>query len=1071
MSDIMRPVPFGELLNRMVGELRLHHSIFGIPEAHFYKDNGKKSLPMFGGDIHTPVGPAAGPHTQLAQNIITSYLVGGRFIELKTVQQKDDFAATGAVAKPCIDSTDEGYNVEWSTEFTLPKAWDEYCKAYILLCLLDALGKKGKETPHSFVFNMSVGYTLEGIKTEKMQKYIDSMLDARKDSRFQEHVEELDGMLQDGLFDDTPWEGMEKKLVGFSKGIDPHMVNNVTISTMHGCPPSEIEAICRYMLEEKHIHTYVKLNPTLLGFDDARRILDANGYSYITLKRETFEKDLQLKDALAMLHRLVDLAKVKKRTFGVKLTNTLASVNDQERLPGGEMYMSGRALLPLSTTVALRISEEFGGNLPISYCGGVTFFSAKPLFECGLHPLTIATDMLHPGGYARMTQIAKSLETSIGWEMKKIDVTKLKSLAEQAASGKLHPVEKDFKENGSVKIGQPLPLTDCYISPCSMACPIHQPIPEYVQLCGEGRYADALSLIYSNNPLPGITCTICDHQCQIHCTRNDYEGAVQIREMKKIAWENGFAEFKKEWEGATEKTDVKAAVIGAGPAGLAAAYFLARSGFDTTVFEREKDAGGVIRHVIPAFRIDPKTVEADVAFVEAHGVKFVYGTSINQVSVEQLKKDGFKYLFYAIGAEKGNAIGFEGKGIIPSLEFLASYRKDPASVRLGKHVIVVGGGNTAMDSARAAKRVEGVEDVTIVYRRTEKEMPAAREELENCREEGIACLFLTNPVALEEGKVTLAKMKLGEKDASGRRKPVDTGERVSLPCDTLITAIGEKVDVSALSALGVKDISALDKKTKKVADGIYVIGDAESGPSTVVRCIASAEAAVDDAIDMEIGPEDEEEHEHDDDCCCGHDHEHEEDDDDDDDEEEDDLSPEEEERLTAEEDDYFNDLYGKKTTLRLGKKKGTKDFAKTEAERCMECSYLCNKCVDVCPNRANVAIDVRNLGMFDNPFQIVHLDAYCNECGNCEIFCPYQGGPYKKKFTLFSRMDDFEKSQNDGFVKDEDDIVIRQEGKIYHASFDADGNLGGDEGVSDETAALIQQIYETYGYLLGPVEE
>jgi len=137
----------------------------------------------------------------------------------------------------------------------------------------------------------------------------------------------------------------------------------------------------------------------------------------------------------------------------------------------------------------------------------------------------------------------------------------------------------------------------------------------------------------------------------------------------------------------------------------------------------------------------------------------------------------------------------------------------------------------------------------------------------------------------------------------------------------------------------------------------------------------------------------------------------------------------------------------------------------------MECSYLCNKCVDVCPNRANVAVDVRSLGMFDNPFQIVHLDAYCNECGNCETFCPYSGGPYKKKFTIFSDKESFEKSENSGFYRDgEGGLVIRQDGKIYHASFDKDGNLGGDEGVSEETAALVTTLFETYSYLLGPVE-
>ncbi|MFA7167660.1 MAG: putative selenate reductase subunit YgfK [Sphaerochaetaceae bacterium] len=1070
MSDIMRPVPFAELVNRIVGELRLHQSIFGIPQARFYTDGSNHTITVFGRTARTAVGPAAGPHTQLAQNIITGYLVGSRFVELKTCQQKDDFASTGAVQKPCIDATDEGYNVEWSTEYTLSQAWDEYAKAYIVCCLLDAVSSKGKWEKPSFVFNMSVGYTLDGIKTKKMQTYIDAMLDGRKDVRWNEHIEDLKVMLSEDLFHDTPWEGCEKKLAFLPDAIDSHMVNNVTISTMHGCPPKEIEAICTYMLTEKHIHTYVKLNPTLLGYDEARRILDANGFGYVHLKRKSFEKDLQWKDAVAMLHRLSDLAKKEGKEFGVKLTNTLGSSNDQGRLPGDEMYMSGRSLYPLSVSIAANLSREFGGRLPISYCGGVNWFTAKDLFECGLRPLTVATDMLRPGGYEKLAQIAKLLEGSDGWDKSSVDVEKLEHLAKKARSGQWGPLEKSFREEGSVKVGMPLPLTDCYIAPCQMACPIHQPIPEYVQLCGEGRYADALALIYDSNPLPGMTGWICDHQCQNHCTRNDYEGPVQIREMKKIALQNGFAEFRKEWEAPKEKSDIKAVVVGAGPAGLAAAFFLARSGFDTTVLEREKDAGGVVRHVIPGFRIPEEVVAQDVQFVEAHGVVFRYGVDPSSVTVDKLKEQGYSYIFYAIGAEKDNEIGITGDHVLTSLDFLGKYRGDPASVKLGRHVVVAGGGNTAMDSARAAKRIVGVESVTIVYRRTENEMPAAHEELENCLAEGIAVEFLANPVRLEGGKLLLSRMRLGEKDASGRGKPVDSGETFFVDCDTLITAIGEKVDSVLLSGFGLpvtdKGWPVADKKTMRTpVEGVYAIGDAQSGPSSVVRCIASAKTAVDDAIDAVLGPEGEKEehhHHHDgEECCC----------DEDDEDEEDDLTEEELVQLTKDEDAYFADLNDKKTRMRESKPLGAKDFAATEAKRCMECSYYCNKCVDVCPNRANVAIDVRNTGMFDNPFQILHLDAYCNECGNCETFCPYDGGPYRKKFTLFSRKDDFEHGENDGFCQNEGEILIRQGGKLYTAEFDKDGTLNGDEGVTDEVAALIETIYETYGYLLGPVDD
>ncbi|MEA4859950.1 MAG: putative selenate reductase subunit YgfK [Sphaerochaeta sp.] len=1075
MGDIMRPVPFSELISRIVGEYRNHHAIFGIAEEQFYQDAGKHSLSVFNQSCSTPVGPAAGPHTQLAQNIIASYLVGGRFIELKTVQVMD----TLEIDKPCIDARDEAYNVEWSTEFTLPKAWDEYAKAWIILHLLEAAMHKGKFEKPSFIFNMSVGYNLEGIKTERMQQYIDSMIDARKDARFNEYLSQLEAMLDEGLFEGTPWEGLEKKLKGISTKISANISPSTTLSTMHGCPPKEIEAICTYMITEKKVDTFVKLNPTLLGYDAVRKILDDLGFTYITLTRENFEHDLQYSDAIAMLHRLVDLAKKENRGFGVKLTNTLGSVNDQGVLPGNEMYMSGRSLLPISTKVATLLSKEFAGRLPISYSGGATAFTVKDLFESGIRPITLATDMLKPGGYTRLKQMVEILNTSKAWSMEGIDLKKLEKLSETARTTDFEVTGKEFRGDDTIKIGEKLPLFDCYVAPCQVACPIHQDVPEYVQLVGQGRYGEALALIYDKNALPAITGHICDHQCQLHCTRMDYEGAVRIRDMKRIAVENGFDEFKSMWEGPTDKTDVKAAVIGAGPAGLSAAYFLARAGFDTSVFEREESAGGVVRHVIPGFRLPVEAIESDVEFIKAHGVQFNFGVETEKMTVEALRNAGYSYIFYAIGSEVDNDIPLVGdrSRVRPSLSFLASFRKDPSTLSLGKNVVVVGGGNTAMDSARAALRIPGVEKVSIIYRRTENEMPADHEEYGLAKKENIDFLFLSNPERFDGNVLTVRKMALGEKDASGRRRPVATEETFTIEADTMITAIGEHADTEKLTWYGVPvnekgwPISNEETKESKM-ENVYVIGDAQSGPSTVVRCIASARSAVEAAIDKILGPiEDEEEG-----CGCGHDHDEEHectcedgcDCDEDDDEE---MTDEERVELEADENAFFADVAEKKRMILSSKNFGDKEFAATEAARCLECSYLCNKCVDVCPNRANVAIDVRNTGIFADPFQILHLDAYCNECGNCETFCPYDGGPYRKKFTLFSLKEDFENSENSGFFAEGEDILVRLDGKIYACSMDGDGILTGDEeGITDEVAALIEEVYTSYSYLLGYVE-
>ena len=1062
MADIMRPVPFSELLERLFGELRNQHSAFGVREDLFYHDDGKRKIKVFTEECTTPLGPAAGPHTQLAQNIITSYLAGARFIELKTVQIMD----TLDISKPCIDARDEGYNVEWSTEYTLPKAFDEYLKAWFIVNALDMAMVEDWKKP-SFIFNMSVGYNLEGIKQERMQTYIDSMIDAAKSPLFEEYKAVLRSYLENDVFQGTFLEGKEKKVLENLDKIRTEICPSVTLSTMHGCPPTEIEAICSYMLTEKKRDTFVKLNPTLLGYDRVREILDNLGYDYVGLRRENFEADLQYKDAVPMLKRLKKLGAENGKGFGVKLTNTLGSVNDQGQLPGEEMYMSGRALLPISTEVGARLSAEFDGDLPISYSGGATALSVQDIFETGIHPITVATDMLKPGGYSRLTQMCRILNASDAWDKDRIDVPALKALAAKAQDPE-NFINKEYRGTNKAKVKDaPLGLFDCYVAPCVEACPIHQMIPDYVALAGEGRTAEALAVIYLDNALPNMTGWICDHQCQNHCTRMDYEGPVQIREVKKKLAETAFEEYKKELWTKPEDPDMdnKAAVIGAGPAGLAAAYFLARAGFYVEVFEREASAGGVVKHVIPEFRIPSEVVDNDVRFIEENGVKFNFNAD---VKIKDLQDDGFKYVFVAIGAEKSTDARVTGNGKRESAVSMLRRMNRGEDVVLGKNVVVLGAGNTAMDASRAAMKTSGVESVNIVYRRSFYEMPADHEEYDTAKKDGVVFNWLVNPVDLKDGVLTLMKMELGEPDASGRRKPVETGETFTMPCDYLVTAIGEKADDENMMALGYN--------TEE--EGVFLIGDASTGPSTIVRCIADARKAVEEAIDLvyqDIEDDDDEDdcececghHHHDDDCDCGcHDH------DDEDDDEDDEISEEEEEEMQKAEDLYFKDLYGKKTniTYKADTEKPADEFFKNEAKRCLECSYLCNKCVEVCPNRANVAIDMRSWGAFEDPFQILHLDAYCNECGNCETFCPHQGGPYKKKFTLFSRRDDFENSTNSGFLVEDDTITVRLGDEILTGGFDKEGMVA-IEGAPAEVCMLIDEVFTSYSYLLGYVEE
>ncbi len=1054
MADLMRPIPFSELLTRIAGEYKNHDSIFSINRNQFYVDKEKHFVDVFNQKCSTPMGPAAGPHTQLCQNIIASYLVGARFIELKTVQIMDHLE----IAKPCIDARDEGYNVEWSTEYTLEKAYDEYLKAWIALHIIESLAHDRVIDKPSFIFNMSCGYNLDGIKQEKMQIFIDSMIDAGKKPLFDEYINEAKALLDDGLLDGTGLEDRKEKAEKTLDKISRNICPSVTVSTMHGCPPKEIEAICSYLLTEKKLDTFVKLNPTLLGYDTVRNVLDSLGYNYVVLKRESFEHDLQLADAKAMLHRLVDLSKKEGRKFGVKLTNTLGNVNPQDVLPGDERYGSGRILLPLSTRVALILSEEFNGSLPISYSGGISALSVKDLFETGIHPITLATDMLHPGGYAKMSQLcAICNESKNAWKMDTIDVSKLRKFVEKVSDPK-GIAGKEYRGTNSIKVNTPLELFDCYVAPCVESCPIHQPIPEYVSLAGEGRVAEALSLIYTSNALPNITGWICDHQCQNHCSRMDYEGPVQIREVKRLCAELGFDEYKRNfWDKPEEPSEIKAAVIGAGPAGLSAAYFLALAGFDTSVFEKGETAGGVVKNVIPEFRIPSSAVDRDVEFIKEHGVKFHFST---EKTIDGLRKEGFDYIFVSVGATKPNDSGVSGNGPRESAVSFLLRNKTGEKIDLGRNVVVIGGGNTAMDAARMAVRTAGVEKVSVIYRRSENEMPCDREEYETALSDGIDFMFLSNPCDFTDGRLTVSRMVLGEKDASGRRRPVDSGEKFELDCSYLISAIGEKPDKAVLEAIGVEG-----------KENVWIIGDTKTGPSTVVRCIASAQAAVDEAIDIvydRILEEDDEEEKKEcscsGNCACSESVEVEE-------ETEEEYDDDEIEEIRREEDEFFASIREKKAQITLPLRKGSnpKEFFEREAKRCIECSYYCNKCTEVCPNRANVMIDLRDTGLFEDPYQILHLDAYCNECGNCLAFCPHDGGPYLRKFTLFSRMDDFENSSNSGFYTENDEVMIRLDGKVVKGSFDRDGKL--DAPVDERVKAMIETIFISYSYLLGPVEE
>lgn len=545
MSDIMKPIPFAELMQWVLTEYKNQKTIFGVTDIYRHENN--KTLPIFTEQIETPFGPAAGPHTQLAQNLIAAYVGGSRFFEVKTVQIID--GEDLPVSKPCIAAEDECYNVEWSTELRVPQAFEEYVKAWFAIKLLSKTLGLGSE--NGFVFNMSVGYDLAGIKSEKINKYIDGMKDASGSDVWQECTawakQNLDALNLDAAYVDA---------------INPHICTSITLSTLHGCPPDEIERIATYLINEKKLNTYIKCNPTLLGYEFARKTMDAMGYDYIVFDDHHFNADLHFADAEPMFHRLLALADKNAVEFGVKLTNTFPVTIAAGELPGEEMYMSGKSLYPLSISLAEKIEKAFDGKLRVSYSGGADIYNIDKIYATGIWPITLATTLLKPGGYNRLKPMAQKLAAMPYNAFDGVDVAALTALAAEAKKDAHHI--KPVKPLPIRKMEKSVPLTDCFVAACSEGCPINQDIPTYLDLVSQGKYAEALAVICEKNPLPFITGTICSHRCQSKCTRNFYEEPVHIRDAKLKAAQEGMDAFISTLTPAAKRSE-NVAIIGGGP--------------------------------------------------------------------------------------------------------------------------------------------------------------------------------------------------------------------------------------------------------------------------------------------------------------------------------------------------------------------------------------------------------------------------------------------------------------------------------------------------------------------------
>ncbi|MCB0730400.1 MAG: putative selenate reductase subunit YgfK [Ignavibacteriae bacterium] len=1024
MSDKFYRIPI-ERLFTWITEEENHGRIFGLYKENLFtsKRSDPYKLKRYGQTLETPLGVAAGPHTQMAQNIISSWLVGARYIELKTVQTLDELEVT----KPCIDMEDEGYNCEWSQELKIKDSYDEYLNAWILIHLLRH--KFGwDETESGFIFNLSVGYNLEGILKPNVQWFFDKMNNCKTEK-------------------DEKIAILSKYYPDIDKiNIPDQISNNITLSTMHGCPANEIESIGKYLIEERKLHTTIKLNPTLLGSERLRFILNEKlGYE-ITVPDEAFEHDLKYDDAIKMINSLQICAKENNVEFGLKLTNTLESLNSTNWLPQIEnmVYTSGRALHPISINLAEKLQSDFNGALDISFSAGIDAFNVSDTLACNLKPITVCSDLLKPGGYLRMIQYFEELDinflklgvNNIGDFIKKIadkdEVTKagltnLRKYSLAVLEQKQYHKSSFPYEN--IKTNRELTPYDCIHAPCIEVCAVSQNVPEYMYHTASADFDKAYKVILEDNPLPNITGNVCDHLCQTKCTKMNYDNSLLIRGIKRFNAEK--------FEGNLElivkdKNGIKASVIGAGPAGLSCAYFLALDGFEVNVYETKPFAGGMASDSIPEFRITDQQIEADIDIIKSLGVNFHFNQNVNAELFAQIKNDS-NYVFIGIGAQKGKKLNIDGEDIEnvhDQLTFLSKVRRNE-ELNIGKTVAIIGGGNSAVDAARTSKRLVGKDgNVAVVYRRTIKEMPADPEEIKALVEEKIYIFELATPLSINKSddqlELVCTKMELGQPDESGRRRPIPIKDsEFSMKFDSIITAIGQDTILDFIE--DEKLVLGINNETQ--FPNIFAGGDATRGADSLINAIGdgknAAYAIINKAnIDFKLS------------------------------------SPKVENKLSLadyQQKQSYRQYGNKLPEINLDNRNNfnlvhpnmTDKQAVAEASRCLYCNDICNICIGICPNFANVSFEAEKSKIpiytltsngsikseitdylnIEQAHQIFNIGDFCNECGNCNTFCPTNGAPYITKPKFYLTKESFESEDNCYFLGD-NSIEYKNNGSI-----------------------------------------
>ena len=1029
MSDRFRPLSLEHLVGWIADELAAKSSIFGIPRALFFTPSAHDRFraKVYGHPLETPIGVAAGPHSQLAQNIVVAWLCGARFIELKTVQTLDRIE----VSKPCIDMQDEGYNVEWSQELLVEESFHEYLNAWVLIhALHHHLGHPGPDP--GVIFNLSVGYDLKGLHQPNMRWFLDCVEDPSED--FERCLETVARRFPEARTAPVP----------------PRMSDNVTLSTMHGCPPEEIGAIVTHLLEDRGLHTSVKLNPTLLGAAKVREILGQHlGYLDVTVPDRAFSEDLAYPDAVAMLRELKAAATRHGLVFGVKLTNTLAVENHRRVFAPGEhtMYLSGRPLHALTVQLADRLATDVGRPLLMSFSGGADAMNVGSLLRAGMRTVTVCSDLLRPGGYLRLRQYLENIDS----EMEHAGVTKLDDFILAGAGGSASSIDeaaehnlrryaeevlenpafrKETYDRSHTKTTRRLGLFDCVRAPCTDACDVDQKVPDYMRRVRDGDLQAAAAVTREDNPLASILGRTCHHPCEPVCLRTHMDQPLAIREIKRFITEH---EKRAAGPAALDPGQAGIAVVGGGPCGLAAATFLARAGHRVVIFEARPASGGMVSATIPDYRAAGRAVEQDLEHIRALGVEVRHRQEMGRdFSLASLRDQGFRHVVIAVGARLGLGLGIEGEGsvgVLDGLDFLRAARSGKPPM-LGARIGVIGGGDVAMDCARTALRLSDGR-VDVFYRRTRAQMPAQKEEVRDLLREGGGLTELVAPrrILSSDGRldaVEMVRMRLGDRDDSGRRRPEEIpGSGFEEALDTLIVAIGQRPDLglfgSSEVSLSPSGYLAVEPETLETSlPGVFAGGDIiGDGPDSIVKACGDGRriAAAIDAREQGIS------------------------------------DPVSSAQAPWPDFDVVDLLYRRsrqepRVPIPHRPFSGRSDFAEVvltltpdvaahEASRCLDCDLMCSTCDGVCPNRAiltyqsrpgvlriprlrasgdEISADGNTEIRIEQGPQVAVLTDLCNECGNCVTFCPTADRPWRDKPRLFLNRGDFESEQENAFM-------------------------------------------------------